>query len=123
MQALYAHFQRHHERMVLMDIRSAELTKYAANAMLATRISFMNELTNLAEKIGADIEAYARALAVTRALATTSCMRVPVMAARVFPKDVKALITPMHKERTQNSKVLAQWSPPTKRRSTCWAKK
>jgi len=56
MRALYAPFQRHRERLILMDIRSAELTKYAANAMLATRISFMNELANLAEKLGADIE-------------------------------------------------------------------
>jgi UDPglucose 6-dehydrogenase len=53
---LYAPFQRSHERMQVMDVRSAELTKYAANAMLATRISFMNELALLAEKLGADIE-------------------------------------------------------------------
>jgi len=56
MRALYAPFQRNHERLIVMDVRSAELTKYAANAMLATRISFMNELANLAENIGADIE-------------------------------------------------------------------
>ena len=56
MRALYAPFQRHHDRLFVMDIRSAELTKYAANAMLATRISFMNELANLAEVVGADIE-------------------------------------------------------------------
>jgi UDPglucose 6-dehydrogenase len=56
LRALYAPFQRNHERIFLMDVRSAELTKYAANAMLATRISFMNELANLAERLNADIE-------------------------------------------------------------------
>ncbi|MFP4155414.1 MAG: UDP-glucose dehydrogenase family protein [Halothiobacillaceae bacterium] len=56
MRELYAPFNRNHDRMVVMDIRSAELTKYAANAMLATKISFMNELANLAERLGADIE-------------------------------------------------------------------
>jgi UDPglucose 6-dehydrogenase len=56
MRQLYGPFQRNHEKLVLMDVRSAELTKYAANAMLATRISFMNELANLAEVLGADIE-------------------------------------------------------------------
>ncbi|MDP2199034.1 MAG: UDP-glucose/GDP-mannose dehydrogenase family protein [Sulfurimicrobium sp.] len=56
MRTLYAPFQRNHERLIVMDIKSAELTKYAANAMLATRISFMNELANLAEILGADIE-------------------------------------------------------------------
>lgn len=56
LRALYAPFNRQHDRLVAMDIRSAELTKYAANAMLATKISFMNELANLAERLGADIE-------------------------------------------------------------------
>jgi UDPglucose 6-dehydrogenase len=56
LRALYAPLQRNHERMLVMDVKSAELTKYAANAMLATRISFMNELANLAERLGADIE-------------------------------------------------------------------
>ncbi|EQD35886.1 nucleotide sugar dehydrogenase [mine drainage metagenome] len=56
MRALYAPFQRNHDKLILMDVKSAELTKYAANAMLATRISFMNELALLAERLGADIE-------------------------------------------------------------------
>ena len=56
MRSIYAPIQRNHERMIFMDIPSAELTKYAANAMLATRISFINELANLAEELGADIE-------------------------------------------------------------------
>ena len=56
MKRLYAPFNRNHERLVVMDMRSAELTKYAANAMLATKISFMNEMANIAERVGADIE-------------------------------------------------------------------
>src|SRR4029079_940287 len=56
LRALYDPFNRSHDRVILMDIRSAELTKYAANAMLATKISFMNELANVAERLGADIE-------------------------------------------------------------------
>ena len=56
MRELYAPYQRNHERLILMDVKSSELTKYAANGMLATRISFMNELANLADKVGADID-------------------------------------------------------------------
>ncbi len=56
LKALYDPFTRNRERMIVMDVRSSELTKYAANAMLATKISFMNELANLAERMGADIE-------------------------------------------------------------------
>src|SRR6476659_7511834 len=62
MRQLYAPFQRNHERVLVMGVRSAELTKYAANGMLATRISFMNELANLAEAIGADIEEVRRGI-------------------------------------------------------------
>ena len=56
LRALYEPFNRNHDRLITMDVRSAELTKYAANAMLATKISFMNEIANLAEELGADIE-------------------------------------------------------------------
>ncbi|MEJ8799461.1 nucleotide sugar dehydrogenase, partial [Trinickia caryophylli] len=62
MKRLYAPFNRNHERTMYMDVRSAEFTKYAANAMLATRISFMNELANLAERVGADIDAVRRGI-------------------------------------------------------------
>ncbi|EEA00289.1 nucleotide sugar dehydrogenase [Burkholderia sp. H160] len=62
MKRLYAPFNRNHERTLYMDVRSAEFTKYAANAMLATRISFMNEMSNLADKVGADIEAVRRGI-------------------------------------------------------------
>ena len=56
LRSLYEPFTRNRDRMIVMDVRSAELTKYAANAMLATKISFMNEMANLAESVGADIE-------------------------------------------------------------------
>src|SRR6202048_5189626 len=62
MKRLYAPFNRNHERTLYMDVRSAEFTKYAANAMLATRISFMNEMSNLADRVGADIEAVRRGI-------------------------------------------------------------
>jgi len=72
MRELYAPFQRNHERLQVMDIRLAELTKYAANAMLATRISFMNELALLAERLGPTSEHVRKASAPIRASATTS---------------------------------------------------
>jgi UDPglucose 6-dehydrogenase len=106
MRALYAPFQRHHERLVLMDIRSAELTKYAANAMLATRISFMNELANLAEKVGADIESVRKGIGSDPRIGYDFLYAGAGYGGSCFPKDVKALIRTAANEAGIELKVL-----------------
>ena len=92
MRALYSPFQRNHERLVLMDVRSAELTKYAANAMLATRISFMNELALLAERVGADIELVRQGIGSDPRIGYHFLYAGCGYGGSCFPKDVKALI-------------------------------
>lgn len=89
---LYEPFNRNHDRMILMDIRSAELTKYAANCMLATKISFMNEISNLAERLGADIEKVRMGIGSDSRIGYSFIYPGCGYGGSCFPKDVQALI-------------------------------
>lgn len=92
MKELYDPFMRRQSRMIIMDIRSAEMTKYAANAMLATRISFMNQIANLCERMGADVAAVREGIGSDSRIGYDFLFPGPGYGGSCFPKDVKALI-------------------------------
>lgn len=92
MRELYAPMNRNHERILIMDVKSAELTKYAANAMLATKISFMNEISNLAEALGADIEAVRQGIGSDKRIGYHFIYPGCGYGGSCFPKDVQALV-------------------------------
>jgi UDPglucose 6-dehydrogenase len=89
---VYEPFNRNHDKIIVMDVRSAELTKYAANCMLATKISFMNEMANLAERLGADIEAVRQGIGADPRIGYQFIYPGAGYGGSCFPKDVKALI-------------------------------
>jgi UDPglucose 6-dehydrogenase len=89
---VYAPFSRNHDKLIVMDVRSAELTKYAANAMLATKISFMNEIANLAERLGADVEMVRQGIGSDSRIGYQFIYPGAGYGGSCFPKDVKALI-------------------------------
>ena len=106
MRNLYTPFNRNHERLIVMDIPSAELTKYAANAMLATKISFMNELSNLAEKLDADIELVRQGIGSDPRIGYHFIYPGCGYGGSCFPKDVQALHRTA-KEQDYDARVLA----------------
>ncbi|HUR89844.1 MAG TPA: UDP-glucose/GDP-mannose dehydrogenase family protein [Ramlibacter sp.] len=107
MREVYAPFQRHHERFLVMSIESAELTKYAANAMLATRISFMNEMANLAERLGADIESVRKGIGSDPRIGYDFLYAGCGYGGSCFPKDLQALVRTAEQEAGLELNVLS----------------
>jgi UDPglucose 6-dehydrogenase len=107
MRSLYAPFNRNRDRLVVMNPRSAELTKYAANAMLATRISFMNEMANLAERLGADIEMVRQGIGSDPRIGFHFLYPGAGYGGSCFPKDVQALLRTASQDAGTTLKVLA----------------
>ena len=117
MRALYEPFTRQHDRLIVMDIRSSELTKYAANAMLATKISFMNELANIAERFGADIEKVRVGIGSDPRIGYSFIYPGAGYGGSCFPKDVQALIRSA-RDAGHQPEVLAAVESVNKRQKT-----
>ena len=107
MRALYAPFVRHHERLIVMGVRDAELSKYAANAMLATRISFMNEMARLCDALGADIENVRRGIGSDTRIGYSYLYAGCGYGGSCFPKDVRALIDMARQARVESGILAA----------------
>lgn len=107
MRDLYAPFVRNHERLIVMGIREAELTKYAANAMLATRISFMNEMSRLCEALGVDVESVRRGIGSDTRIGYSCLYAGCGYGGSCFPKDVRALIEMARQSRIEPSILVA----------------
>ena len=129
---VYAPFNRNHDKIIVMDVRSAELTKYAANCMLATKISFMNEMANLAERLGADVEMVRQGIGSDPRIGYHFIYPGAGYGGSCFPKDVKALIHAARERRlraaaccrrsrtrndAQKAVIFEQDRPPFRRRS------
>ena len=118
LKTLYDPFIRNRDRMIIMDVRSAELTKYAANAMLATKISFMNEMANLAERMGADIEKVRVGIGSDPRIGYSFIYPGAGYGGSCFPKDVKALVHSAG-EYEFDAQLLAPSRRSTRTRSRC----
>ena len=119
MRALYEPFTRNHDRLIVMDMRSAELTKYAANAMLATKISFMNELANIAERVGADIEKVRIGIGSDPRIGYSFIYPGIGYGGSCFPKDVQALIRSAHEVGHDAADPAMRWRRSTSARRRC----
>ncbi|RPH61027.1 MAG: UDP-glucose/GDP-mannose dehydrogenase family protein, partial [Burkholderiales bacterium] len=122
MRTLYAPFSRNHEKLIVMDVRSAELTKYAANTMLAVRISFMNELAALAERLGADIEDVRRGIGSDPRIGASFLYPGAGFGGSCFPKDLRALLRTSHEQDSPLTVVQAAFDANERQKQVLFAK-
>ncbi|HEY9011479.1 MAG TPA: UDP-glucose/GDP-mannose dehydrogenase family protein [Devosia sp.] len=122
MHEIYEPFNRNHDRMLYMDVRSAELTKYAANAMLATKISFINEMANLAERLGADIEQVRKGIGADQRIGYHFIYPGAGYGGSCFPKDVQALVRTAHELDYPTPLIAAVEAVNTRQKATLFEK-